>query len=168
MARLATGDTAALGQLVERHQQRVLELAYRTVGNWAAAEDIAQEAFLRVWRSAVSYQPQAQFTTWLYRIVVNLCLDTVRRKRPSAGEEALGNVQAAAEPPAAEGAERSAAVHRAIADLPERQRIALVLYRFSEMSMQQVAEVTGWSASAVESLLVRAYAQLRVLLKDLI
>lgn len=167
MAELATGDTRSLATLVERHQSRVLELAYRTTGDWSMAEDVAQEAFLRVWRSADTYRPQARFTTWLYRIVVNLCLDALRRRRKTAGDEAIARFEASDHPSqTAEQRDRAEAVRRAVSALPERQRVALVLYRFSDLPLQQVCEVTGWSASAVESLLVRAYAQLRTALKD--
>ncbi len=84
MARLSGGDVSAIGELAHRHQHRVLELAFRTLGHWDLAEDVAQEAFLRVYRAAKTYQPQAEFTTWLYRIVVNLCLDEQRRRAKSA------------------------------------------------------------------------------------
>src|SRR5512138_2650513 len=84
MSRLATGDMSALGALVERHQDRVRSLAYRMVLRWDAAEDIAQETFLRVYRSAPTYQPTASFSTWLYRIVVNLCLDAAKKPRMAA------------------------------------------------------------------------------------
>ena len=85
MTRLADGDKQALAELVQRHQQRVLELAYRLTGDWASAEDLAQDTFLRVWRSAARYRPQARFTTWLHRIVVNLCLDASKKRRPATG-----------------------------------------------------------------------------------
>ncbi|UCF32982.1 MAG: sigma-70 family RNA polymerase sigma factor, partial [Phycisphaerales bacterium] len=86
MARSADGDRAAFADLIQRHQHRVFELAYRTTGNAALADDITQEAFLRVWRSADRYQPSARFGTWLYRIVVNLCLDEFKKKKPFTGE----------------------------------------------------------------------------------
>ncbi|MCP4590902.1 MAG: sigma-70 family RNA polymerase sigma factor [bacterium] len=168
MQRLAAGDRAALATLVVRHQRRAFALAYRTTGDLTTAEDITQEAFLRVWRSADRYQPSARFTTWLHRIVVNLCLDSFRRRRPQGGDPPDGPDEAAVEPQALlERDERARQVRRAVAALPERQRVALVLHRFSELPLREIAEVTDWSESAVESLLVRAYAALRKSLKDL-
>lgn len=160
MAKLAAGDTAALARLVRRHQDRVRVVAYRHTHRWDAADDIAQETFLRVWRAANRYQPSASFTTWLYRVVVNLCLDWSRKPRLASIPD---GVRAKAQH---DGAETSARVQAAVAALPERQRMAIVLHRFEGMSHQQIAEVTGWSASAVESLVVRAYASLRQTLQD--
>lgn len=168
MARLAAGDRMALGALVQRHQRRVLELAYRTTGDHALAEDIGQEAFLRVWRSARRYKPTAQFTTWLYRIVVNLCLDAFKRRKPVSGDVPDGAANGAGESiTAIEARERATAVQQVVAALPDRQRVAVVLHRFSGLTVRETAETTGWSESAVESLLVRAYATLRRSLMEL-
>ncbi|WP_428937731.1 RNA polymerase sigma factor [Fontivita pretiosa] len=167
MADLARGDMAALGSLVRRHQHRVRALAYRLTGRWDLADDLAQETFLRVYRSARSYTPSAAFSTWLYRIVVNLCLDQARRPRlaeiADPGEVQPAS-QAGSDAPLLDR-ERAEAIQRAIDALPPRQRIALLLHRFEQMSHAQIAQATGWSESAVESLLVRAYAQLRQRLK---
>lgn len=168
MQRLARGEREALAELVRRHQARVLELACRTLGDRELGQDIAQEAFLRVWRSAAQYEPRAQFTTWLYRIVVNLCFDARKKRRPILGERRLAEAEAGDHPAAAaERQDRAAAVQRAVDRLPERQRVAVVLHRFGGLSLREVAEATGWSPSAVESLLVRAYAELRKSLKNL-
>ena len=168
MALLAEGDRTALGELVKRHQHRVLEIAHRTTGDQVLAEDIGQEAFLRVWRSAARYHPTAQFTTWLYRIVVNLCLDAFKKRKPLAGDppDAAGNES---EQPSRflEHGDCAEAVRAAVASLPERQRVAVVLHRFSGLPQRAIAEATGWTESAVESLLVRAYAALRKSLKNL-
>jgi RNA polymerase sigma-70 factor, ECF subfamily len=161
MASVARGDMSALATLVRRHQQRVRALAYRLSGRWDVADDIAQEVFLRVLRSAQSYRPTAAFGTWLHRIVVNLCLD--RGRRPRLAELAVA-------PQAGSGAqalevlvrqERQQAIQREVSALPERQRVALVLHRFEGLSHAEIAAATGWSESTVESLLVRAYARLR-------
>jgi RNA polymerase sigma-70 factor (ECF subfamily) len=168
MALLAGGDRTALGTLVQRHQRRVLELAYRTTGDHSLAEDIGQEAFLRVWRSAKRYEPTAQFTTWLYRIVVNLCLDAFKRRKAVTGkvpDAAADGV--AGQATVIEERERAIAVQQAAAALPDRQRIVVVLHRFSGLTVRTTAETTGWSESAVESLLVRAYSALRQSLKEL-
>ena len=163
MARLARGDVSAIGELAHRHQGRVLELAFRTLGHWDLAEDIAQETFLRVYRAAKTYQPQAKFTTWLYRIVVNLCLDEQRRRAKAAVplEAVAPDGLPAPEANPAEKKELAASVRAAIQELPERQRLAVVLHRYDGLSHTEISEVTGWSESAVESLLVRAYANLR-------
>ena len=163
MSRLAGGDMEALGDLVRRHQDRVLSLSYRVLNDWHAAEDVAQEAFLRVHRAAKSYKPTAKFTTWLYRIVVNLCLDAQRRQTRQTAplEYAALEVEADTDRDPAERKELVKLVKVAVGKLPERQRMALVLHRYQGLSHGEIAEVTGWTGSAVESLLVRAYANLR-------
>ena len=167
MSRLRAGDREALAELVRRHQHRVLDVALRFCGDRELAEDIGQEVFLRVWRSAARYRPTAQFRTWLYRIVVNLCLDERKRRRPVAEDVADRPDQASSEPVAmAASAEIAASVRRAVAQLPERQQVALILHRFADLPQRAIAEATGWSESAVESLLVRAYANLRDALQE--
>lgn len=163
MARLAGGDMSALGELAHRHQGRVLELAFRTLGSWDRAEDVAQETFLRVHRAAKRYKPTAKFTTWLYRIVVNLCLDE-QRKRAKAGaslEPELVEQLPASDRNTTEKEEMAALVKAAVQALPERQRMAVILHRYQGLNHAEISETTGWSRSAVESLLVRAYANLR-------
>jgi RNA polymerase sigma-70 factor (ECF subfamily) len=163
MLKLGRQDMSALGELVQRHQERVLEVAFRTLGKWDLAEDVAQEAFLRVHRAAGNYQPKARFTTWLYRIVVNLCLDEKRRRARNGTslENITVEAQTESNSDVAEKKEIAQLVRNAVNGLPERQRIALVLHRYEGLSHGQIAEVTGWTGSAVESLLVRAYANLR-------
>lgn len=166
---IAAGDSSALGCLARRHQQRMLALAYRVLGRWDLAEDVVQEAFLRVWRAAAQYRPQARLTTWLHRIVINLCLDARRRAArspaplvdPAAGGTSPSHVSTM------ESRELGDRVRRAVEALPERQKMAVILHRYDGLSHREVAEATGWSESAVESLLVRAYASLRVSLADL-
>lgn len=168
MRRLAEGDKSALARLVTRHQRAVLELAYRTTHDRSLSEDIAQETFLRVWKSAARYKPTAKFSTWVYRIVVNLCLDSFRKRKPTGGDPPDQVAPRTEEPTATlERDDRAMAVRRAVASLPERQRIAVVLHRFSELPIRSISEATGWTESAVESLLVRAYAALRESLKEL-
>jgi RNA polymerase sigma-70 factor (ECF subfamily) len=162
MRALAGGDTNALAVLVRRHQPAVLSTAYRLLGRWDQAEDVAQEAFIRVYRAASGYTPSAAFTTWLYRIVVNLCQDALRKRRPTVETpDDLSNRRSTRPDHAMEQDERVQAVRRAIGGLPERQRIAVILHRYSGMSHAQISEATGWTPSAVESCLVRAYARLR-------
>ena len=163
------GDQEAYRILVDRYRDRAYWAAYHVVHHHEDAADIAQEAFIRVWRSAARYQPQAQFTTWLYRIVVNLCLDFRRRRRHASIDAAGADAPAGEEPSAElEREELSRTIQRVVADLPDRQRVALVLHRFSGLSLAEVCSVTGLSDSAVESLLVRAYAALRKKLEYLV
>lgn len=164
MAELAGGDMGALGELVRRHGQRVRALAFRVTRRWDLADDLAQEAFLRVLRSARDYEPSAAFSTWLYRIVVNLCLDALRKPRPAPLGDGLAQrgdpAQAAPEVDLLRR-ERAEAVADEVARLPDRQRLAVLLHRFEGLGHAEVAKAMGCSASAVESLLVRAYQQLR-------
>ena len=168
MTKVGAGDMCALGELIRRHQQKVLALAYRTLGRWDLAEDVTQEVFLRVHRSASRFKPKAKVTTWLYRIAVNLCLDTLRRaKRNPVAIPDEDKLSAPTGRDPLEARERVELVQRAVADLPDRQRTVLNLFRYQELSHKEIIEATGWSASAVESLLVRAYANLRKSLSKL-
>lgn len=157
------GDRQAYRILVERHGRRVLGMARRMTGNLAEAEDVAQEAFLRVWQRAADWREKgAKFSTWLYRVVMNLCLDRKRRK-PMAPLEAAGDP--ADERPDAEttlaAAERSQQVEAALARLPDRQRAALVLSYYEGLNNAAAAEALEISVAALESLLVRARRSLR-------
>lgn len=163
---VASGDSAALGILIDRHQQRVLSLSYRLLGRRDQAEDAAQEVFIKIYHAAGKYRPEAQFTTWLYRIVVNQCLDMKRKtaRAPQAlGQDTIDQV-GHVPTDKLEARERSQQVQQAVADLPEAQQTALILHRFDGQPIRQIAQVMGRSESAVESLLVRAYAKLRVTL----
>lgn len=170
VAAVAGGNLSALGDLVHRHQDRVLALAYRFLGCRHRAADAAQDVFLKIAHAAPRYTPDAAFTTWLYRIVVNRCLDEVRRR----GRTPLPMSTVAADPPddvgadPLEAAETVEQVRAAIAALPDRQRTAVLLHRYEDLSHREIAEVTGWTPSAVESLLVRAYANLRKALAPLV
>jgi RNA polymerase sigma-70 factor (ECF subfamily) len=172
MARIAAGERAAFDRLVERHLPRCLRLAERMLGARSEAEDVAQEFFMKVWTGAARWRPSgrggAHFTTWLYRVVVNLCID--RRRRP-----AFAPLESAGEPPdpgdggfAALHRRRTAArVAAAVAALPERQRAALALCFYEGLSDRAAAEILELTPGAVESLLVRARRRLREALADL-
>ena len=169
MAQVARGDRRAYRWLVERHLPAMLGMARRILGNGADAEDVAQEAMLRVWIHAPRWQPLAAFRTWLTRVVVNLCLD--RKRRASwVALEAAGEV----EDPAPHAGERVEADERerwlaaAIADLPARQRVAIMLTYGEGMTNAQVAEALDTTVSAVETLLVRGKHNLRRALGDMI
>jgi RNA polymerase sigma-70 factor (ECF subfamily) len=175
MRRFQAGDELAFAQLVERHQQRVWNVAARYVGRGTDCEDLAQEVFLRVWRHRTRWQPTAKFTTWLYQITANLALNWIRdRKRrsmaPLDGRPSAAGAAAAIDPPhrgepgpgaAAERAERAALVQAAIDALPENQRLAVLLFRQEGLAYQEVAEAMRLSLSAVKSLLNRAKSNLR-------
>lgn len=165
MRQLSAGDMAALALLVRRYQDRIRRTAFRILGRWEAADDVAQETFLRLYKSAPRYRPTAAFSTWLHRIVVNLCLDAMKRRKASP-QENLTWADGVVEPDPLVARERVQAVRRELAQLPERQRIAVVLHRFENLGHKEIAAVTGWSESAIESLLVRAYARLRNRLKE--
>ena len=169
MARVARGEEVAFRQLSRRHLPAMLGLARRIMGNAADAEDVAQEAMLRVWTHAPRWQPLAAFRTWLTRIVVNLCLDRKRRAK-WVDLEAAGEIvdPAPTVTDVAEQSERERALTAAIAELPERQRAAIVLTYTEGMTNAQVAEVLDTSISAVETLLVRGKQNLRSRLKDVI
>lgn len=170
MVRFSEGDDDAFVQLTERHRKRVLNIAQRFVGDRATADDIAQEAFVRVHQARGRYRPTSKFSTWLYQIVANLCLNEMRRRkrRPAwlwGGAEDSPQEQAPGAGPNPEESyqrgELSRAVHEALARLPEKQRMAVILNRFEELSYEEVASVLGCSVGAVDGLLSRAKATLR-------
>jgi RNA polymerase sigma-70 factor (ECF subfamily) len=170
MRAIADGDMAALGELVRRHEKKVFALARRLLARPDAAEDVTQDAFLHVYRAAGRYRPEARFTTWLYRVVVNLCLDAKRRIKRAPGELAAHRpaADASTDCDRLEADERARRVRQAVDGLPRRQRTAVVLHRYFQLSHRDIAAVTGSSVSAVESCLVRAYARLRQELRDLV
>ncbi|MFT4175779.1 MAG: sigma-70 family RNA polymerase sigma factor [Luteolibacter sp.] len=171
MERIGAGDHQAFRILVERHQNAVIGTVAKMLGNASEAEDIAQQAFLRVWRHAKRYRPDAKFTTYLFTITRNLVFNETRRrsrkKEVSADErEEHPSLQAEASPdlqPDSEllQAELQKAVDNAIAALPETQRMAVVLRRYENMPYEDIAAVLGLSVSAVKSLLFRARTTLR-------
>ena len=181
MMRVRSGDRQAFGELVECHQQRVIGTVARMLGSDSAdAEDIGQQVFLRVWKSAARYEPSAKFTTWLYTITRNLVFNELRRRkhRPVVSLEAEpphdhtgrdGDSTARFEDSLAPSpdatllqAELQEAISTAIAGLPETQRLALVLRRYEELSYEEIAAVLNLTVPAVKSLLFRA----RVLLRE--
>lgn len=166
LARSARGDRRAFDEIVARYGPVALRVAARMAPDRQSAEDIAQEAMVRIWRRADEFDPRrARFTTWLYRIVVNLCIDLRRKPRPVALPEDFDPVDPSAG--AAEDVEldeRRAALVRAIDALPSGQRAALMLVYDEGLSGAEAAQVLGVTAKAVERLLARARARLRELL----
>jgi RNA polymerase sigma-70 factor (ECF subfamily) len=156
VARYAAGDQAAARALTHRHAPRVHALARRMLGDTTEAEDVTQETMLRLWRTAPDWQDRAALGTWLYRVASNLCIDRLRRRRPLAGEP---GPELADEAPGAlrrlEARDRAAALESALATLPDRQRLAILLRHFEDRSNPEIAEVLEVSVEAVESLLAR-------------
>jgi RNA polymerase sigma-70 factor, ECF subfamily len=176
MLRYQRGDERAFDRLVESYSPRVYALLTRFVGPREDREDLLQEVFLRVIRARSAYRPDARFSTWLYRIVFNLCVNENERRRPGPSLDALeGDARSTTAlaldvPPGAE-LERDdvvASVRAAIAALPERQRLALVLAKYEELSHEEIASVLGTSEKAVKSMVHRAREALRELLSPLL
>lgn len=169
MARVAAGDHPAFCVLVDRHFRRTLTVAERMMGRRADADEIAQEAFLRVWRSPEQYRPaRGKFAAWLYRVTVNLCLDRLRRQPEMPLETAAETVDPAAdaEHHVAAG-EAARLVAEAVAALPGRQKAALILCYYEQFSNAEAATALSVSIAALEALLVRARRTLREKLKVL-
>ena len=162
MARVARGDERAFQVLARRHLPAMLGVARRILGNAAEAEDVAQEALMRVWTYAPRWRPLALFRTWLTRVVVNLCLDR-KRRAPWVGLEAAGDIvdPSPGATERAEANERERMVAAAIDKLPARQRSAIMLTYGEGMRNAEVAEILDASVSAVETLLVRGKQNLR-------
>ena len=169
LARVADGDPASVRALVARKLPRLLSLAGRMLGDASAAEDVAQEAFLRVWKQAPRWRPgAARFDTWLYRVALNLCYDRLRRRRelsyaepPDRADEAPGPEQGL------EAADTGRRVSAALQALPDRQREAIVLCHYQELGNIEAAAIMGVSVEALESLLGRGRRTMRVVLADL-
>ena len=166
MARIGRGDRAAFRVLSQRYAAVCVGLATRMLGNRTEADDVAQEALLRVWTTAPRWQPVAKFRTWLTRIVINLCLDR-KRRAPWIALEAAGELTDPARDPAAqyESDERGRLLGGAIGQLPIRQRAAIVLVYREGMSHAEAAEILDTTVSAVETLLARGKTALRRALK---
>ena len=163
LARFAAGDQSAARTLTEQLLPGAMRQAWRILGDQIEAEDVAQEAMLRLWRQASDWRAgEARISTWLYRVVHNLCIDRIRKRRPQVP------VEDAPEPvdpdpgvleKMAQG-ERAQAVANAIKELPERQRQALILRHFEGLSNPEIGDALDCSVEAVESLLARARRQL--------
>lgn len=162
-AAVAAGDADAFEKLVKKYERPVLSTIYRYVGDRVAAQDVAQEVFLKVWRRAKSFKGRSSFSTWLYRVVVNQCLN-FRQKRSRVKNVPLDEslVQGGPGPDERlDAARRAAAVRAAVDELPARQRMALILSKFEGRSYREIAEIMRTSTSSVESLIFRARRALK-------
>jgi RNA polymerase sigma-70 factor (ECF subfamily) len=166
MQLVAQGDLDAFGQLVVRHQQTAWRTAYRLVADYQAAEDIAQEAFLKILEAADRYRPSSAFRNYLYRIVVRLCLDYLRKGRPIPTDTLLPADDSSSPEQRADHAEQTQAVQEAIGCLPPKQRTAIVLRYYEGLTGREIAAAMETSVKAVERLLARARATLEGLLVD--
>ncbi len=166
--RVRDGDTGAFRVLVDRHIAMAVSIGRRMMRDDAEAEDVAQEAFLRLWRSAASLEIGASgIEPWLRRVVSNLCIDRLRSsRRLIVTDEVPEQPQAAGQLRDLESEDLARRVDAALKELPERQRLALTLFHFEGLSQIEVGREMGISDEAVESLLSRARRALRVSLKD--
>lgn len=167
LARVARNDAAAVREIVGRKLPRVLALAVRVVGDREEAEDIAQETFIRIWRQAPRWESgRARFDTWLYAVALNLCRDRLRRRRILYTAEPPDMVDPGPLPDhGIHGDDAARMVESALATLPERQREAIVLQYYEELSNSDAAAVMGISVEALESLLARGRRSLRAWLE---
>jgi RNA polymerase sigma-70 factor (ECF subfamily) len=180
MLRVKAGDQSAFDYLVQKYRRPLVSFMYRMARNAAVAEDLAQEVFLRVYRSRESYEASAKFTTWLYRIATNLAVNharDTRHERPEVTvslDEPDDDTGTTFELPdanlTAEQAmvrrERLLAIRSKVEALPEQQRLAVVMHKYQQMDYKQIADVLKKSESATKSLLFRAYETLREQLKE--
>jgi RNA polymerase sigma-70 factor (ECF subfamily) len=173
MLRVREGDQASFGLLLEKHRTAVVHFLYRMVQNKAVAEELAQEVFLRVYRSRSGYEATAKFTTWLFRIATHLGLNWIRDGRNEKFHSRLDEE-------ASDGASKQVPdrnrtveqellyqvklreVRQAIENLPSKQRAAVMMHKYEELEYAQIANVLCCSESAVKSLLFRAYESLRM------
>jgi len=173
MLRVKEGDSISFNQLLQAHRAPVIHFLYRMVQSPVAAEELAQEVFLRVYRSRNSYEPTAKFTTWLFKIARHLALNWLRDQRHERTQERLdwfspesARREISDRRPTVEQQlvreVRWQEVRRAVSSLPATQRIAVLMHKYDEMEYAQIAKILGCSESAVKSLLFRAYETLRV------
>jgi RNA polymerase sigma-70 factor (ECF subfamily) len=182
MLRVAAGDESSFNYLVGKYHRAMIHFLFRMVRNQAIAEELAQDVFLRVYRSRESYRAEAKFTTWLYRIATNLAVNHARDTRhersaqtiylDAPDEESGTTPDVADDEPTVEQRlltdERMAAIRTHVMALPERQRMAVLMHKYQGMDYRQIGEVLKLSESATKSLLFRAYQTLRDKLKDFV
>jgi RNA polymerase sigma-70 factor (ECF subfamily) len=178
MIRAQADDASSFGELLERNRNVVVNYLSRMVTNRAIAEELAQDVFVRIYRSRQTYEPTAKFSTWLYRITTNVALNHFRDEKRSQNDVSL-DVEDAAH------ARRTALdqapliedrlvrevvreqIRRAVRSLPAKQRAAIIMHKYEEMDYVQIAKVLGCTPSAVKALMFRAYETLRMRLRSL-
>lgn len=179
MQRVQRGDMAAFEVLVDKYRQPVMNFCARTLNDLAEAEDVAQAAFVQVFKHSQRYEPSARFSTWLFTIARNLCLNEIRRRRRHPAESLdlthpedesqplrqFEDLKSAAAPEDALHGELVEKVELAIAELPETQRTALLLCREEELSYDEIAKVLGCSVSATKSIIHRGREAIKRVLK---
>jgi RNA polymerase sigma-70 factor (ECF subfamily) len=179
MLRIRDGDAASFEVLLVRYRVPLVSFLHRMVRDQALAEDLAQEVFLRVYKARDRYQPDARFTTWLYRIATNLALNAIRDRKDKVSETVGGEsdgepaLERFVDPePTVEQRlierDRERLIRQAVESLPENQRVAVILHKYQEVDYRQIAGVLSVSESAVKSLLFRAYETLRLRLAPLL
>jgi len=177
--RVRQGDSESFDELLRRYRTPLVKYFCRMVRDQALAEDLAQEAFLRVYKARQRYRPDARFTTWLYRIATNLALNAIRDGKGTLYRSENGSAEDGGRPwdmadPKASieqqmmETDRQRMIHGAIAALPENQRAAVILHKYQEVDYRQISKILKVSESAVKSLLFRAYETLRVRLEPLV
>jgi RNA polymerase sigma-70 factor (ECF subfamily) len=180
MLRVREGDDTSFALLLERHRGPVVHFLYRMVPNQAISEELAQEVFLRVYRSRATYEPTAKFTTWLFRIATNLAFNWIRDGKKEKGNESLNEEmlegigkerQVADQQPTIEQEMvekvKLSEVRQAIEALPAKQRAAVLMHKYEGLEYAQIARILSCSESAIKSLLFRAYETLRTQLAHL-
>jgi RNA polymerase sigma-70 factor (ECF subfamily) len=179
MLRVKQGDAAAFTELVEKYKQPIMNLAYRTVRDMTEAEDLAQTVFVQVYKSASRYKSTAKFSTWLFTIARNLCLNEIRRRsrhpaesldatHPDQDDQPLQQYEdkkTFSPPESLLQGELAQQIDEALADLPENQRSAILLCRQEDLSYEEIAEALGCSVSATKSLIHRGRETLKERLK---
>ena len=183
MLDVKAGDEQSFELLLRKYRTPLVNFLYRMVRDPAAAEDLAQEVFLRVYRARKEYAPSAKFTTWMFRIATNVALNSVRDNRHRQMETSMDHTVGAGddEQPAMELPDRTPSVEqqlvaqtrselilRAIHALPQKQRAAVLLHKYEELDYDEIARILECSESALKSLLFRAYETLRVELAPLV
>ena len=172
VARATAGDVDSFNQLVSRWERTIYALAYRTLGREEDARDVVQEAFLRAYRGLRGFKGEAKFSSWLYRITLNLCRDWIRRERrapvvqPPEGTDAVDLADAQAAPTESvedlvARREMSRAVSRAMAELPEEQRTAIMLKEYHGLTFQEIADQLNCPLSTVKTRLYQGLSVLR-------
>jgi len=168
LERIARGDMAAVSALVSRKLPKLLSLGRRMLNDPVEAEDVAQETLVRTWKQAATWVPgKARIDTWMHRVALNLCYDRLRRRKDNVSPDDVEIIDDAAGPSVQlEQAQAAQALQNALAQLPERQRTAITLNYYQEMSNIEAAAVMGVSIEALESLLARARRTLRALMSE--